>query len=144
MGRHTLISVGQRGRGRHLLSEGLSPKVGRTGEAQLEPPFSRIPPLGRSHPRRQEHFPTCFNTDGGRRSGQDWPFIKHVEDKLGAFSFYPLLLTFLCFLAQSLLYSPRSLQLCDCDGSADEAWKRGLLLSQLRASAAPQLFRNLK
>ena len=26
--RHTLISVGQRGRGRHLLSEGLSPKVG--------------------------------------------------------------------------------------------------------------------
>ena len=31
-----------------------------------------------------------------------------------------------------------------CDGSADEAGKRGLLLSQLRASAAAQLFRNLK
>ena len=42
--RHTLISVGQRGRGRHLLSEGLSPKVGRTGGPQLEAPFSRIPP----------------------------------------------------------------------------------------------------
>ena len=108
MGRHTLISVGQRGRGRHLLSEGLSPKVGRTGEAQLEPPFSRIPPLGRSHPRRrQEHFPTCFNTDGGRRSGQDWPFIKHVEDKLSGFSFYPLLLG-LCFVPFSLFFGPVS------------------------------------
>ena len=51
------------------------------------------------------------------------------------------LCTFLCFVAQSVLYSMCSLL---CAESADEAGKRGLLLSQLRASAGAQLFRNLK
>ena len=35
--RHTLISVGQRGRGRRLLSEGLSRKVGRIAGGTLHP-----------------------------------------------------------------------------------------------------------
>ena len=80
--------------------------------------------------------------------------MKHVQDKLGTFSFYSLLLCetvrHLCFVQfslfcdpESLHYAPSSLQPL-CDGSADEAWKRGLLLSQLRASALAQLFRNLK
>ena len=93
---HFDISCRQRGRGRHLLSEGLSPKVGRIEGAQLGAPFSRIPPLGRTTVIR-EHFQSCSYTDGGRRSGLDWVKARLAfHQKLGTFSFYSLLLG-LCF-----------------------------------------------
>ena len=47
-------------------------KSRRIGGAQLEPPFSRIPPWGRTTVVVREHFLSCCNTDRGRRSGLDW------------------------------------------------------------------------
>ena len=157
---HFDISCRQRGRGRHLLRSQVfhQKSMDRRGPAGAS--FYSHSSAG-SH-RHQGTFLRLLQHRQGRRSGPDWVkrqigLSSDNVPKNGYFKFFHIslvcalsfvkqpviyaLYTFLCFVAQSVLYSMCSLL---CAESADEAGKRGLLLSQLRASARAQLFRNLK
>ena len=158
---HFDISCRQRGRGRHLLRSQVFHQKSVDVRGPAGASFYSHSSAG-SH-RHQGTFLRLLQHRQGRRSGPDWvkppdwPFIRRCAKKNGYFKFFHIslvcalsfvkqpviyaLYTFLCFVAQSVLYSMCSLL---CAESADEAGKRGLLLSQLRASAPAQLFRNLK